>query len=430
MAYTRTTTVDAGPSGDTTKQAVLDCDTDLTGIFTHLNTHEALTTAAHGITAGMGVIASTQGTETLTNKTISAPTITGAVAASGATVSGGTFSTPTLTGTIPASGATIQSPTITGATLVAPALGTPASGNLANCTFPLTMTPATTGFAIAGGTASKTLTVTGDATIAGTPSSLTSNAPVTQAYGDTAAVGSGTEAAKDDHKHGMPASAKDTTAVTGILKGNGSAISAASAGTDYQAPNTDSASDHISEVTAAHGVAIDGLTIKDSGFVLGSDADGDIYYRASSALARLAKGTANLKMFMNAAGTAPEWAGGLKVLTWTRDLSLTNGNISYTGVGFKPSSMLLIAAPPSSGIDGGSWGLHGGSTRNGISRYSDGKFYATFQTFGNSTVACVVSAGNYVDADFVSYDEDGLTLSYTKTGSPTGTWVFTGLLFR
>lgn len=38
MSFTRTTTVDASPTGDSVKQAVLDVDTDLTNAFTHLNT--------------------------------------------------------------------------------------------------------------------------------------------------------------------------------------------------------------------------------------------------------------------------------------------------------------------------------------------------------------------------------------------------------
>lgn len=40
---------------------------------------------------------------------------------------------------------------------------------------------------------------------------------------------------------------------------------------------------------------------------LGSDADGDMYYRASSVLARLAKGTASQQLRMNSGATAPEW---------------------------------------------------------------------------------------------------------------------------
>lgn len=40
MAFTRTTTINSAPGGDSVKQAVLDLDTDLTGAFGHLNTHD------------------------------------------------------------------------------------------------------------------------------------------------------------------------------------------------------------------------------------------------------------------------------------------------------------------------------------------------------------------------------------------------------
>lgn len=61
-------------------------------------------------------------------------------------------------------------------------------------------------------------------------------APSTQAFGDSATVGVATVAARRDHKHAMPTTTKDTTANTGLLKGNGSVVSAAAAGTDYLAP--------------------------------------------------------------------------------------------------------------------------------------------------------------------------------------------------
>lgn len=63
-------------------------------------------------------------------------------------------------------------------------------------------------------------------------------APSTQAFGDTAAAGSAAVAPRRDHKHGMPVSPKDTTAQTGLLKGNGTAITAATAGMDYYAPGS------------------------------------------------------------------------------------------------------------------------------------------------------------------------------------------------
>ena len=66
--------------------------------------------------------------------------------------------------------------------------------------------------------------------------------------------------------------------------------------------------DTVNEATGANGVTVDGLKIKDAGFALTDDADGDVYYRASGALARLAKGTAGQVFTMNGTATAPEWA--------------------------------------------------------------------------------------------------------------------------
>jgi len=71
--------------------------------------------------------------------------------------------------------------------------------------------------------------------------------------------------------------------------------------TDYTAlANT------VSEGTAGSGVAIDGLTIKDAGIELGSDADGDLYYRDSGALARLGAGSEGDLLTM--VSGSPAWA--------------------------------------------------------------------------------------------------------------------------
>jgi len=114
-----------------------------------------------------------------------------------------------------------------------------------------------------------------------------------------------------------------TLVVTLAVAGTGIVIVAAPTG--FFLWNTD----HVNELTAAHGVAIDGLTIKDSGFALGSDADGDTYYRASGALARLPKGTGLQQLRMNSGATAPEWAFGgalVQVVNYQ-----TSGYLSGTG---------------------------------------------------------------------------------------------------
>jgi len=115
MAYSRTYTIDAGPTGDTVKAAIATkLDGDLTNAYTYLNAHDVATTNVHGL--GTAYVVGTTTAQTLTNKTISSPTITG-----------GTIENPTLTGTVDASGATISSPTITGGTATNMTLVTPTS---------------------------------------------------------------------------------------------------------------------------------------------------------------------------------------------------------------------------------------------------------------------------------------------------------------
>jgi len=95
--------------------------------------------------------------------------------------------------------------------------------------------------------------------------------------------------------------------------------------------------DHITEMNDAHGVEIDGLTIKDAGFALGSDADGDMYQRASGALARLAKGTAYQRLRMKSDASSQEWADEITTLTFVIDgggAAITTGEKGHLEVPF------------------------------------------------------------------------------------------------
>lgn len=156
---------------------------------------------------------------------------------------------------------------------------------------------------------------------------------------------------------------------------------------------------------------------------VGSDADGDTYYRASGLLARLAKGAANLKMFMNAAATAPEWAKGIKVGAFTRDLADVAGDVGHTSVGFKCGALLVFAAINAS--TAASWGMSDGTNEYNINQYVDG-------TMGPEPyfIKVYTSAGNDAKAVVKSFDSDGFTLTWSKTNNPTGSLVCYYVAFR
>lgn len=104
----------------------------------------------------------------------------------------------------------------------------------------------------------------------------------------------------------------------------------------------------------------------------------------------------------------------LKVGSFTRDISLTDGNIAYTGVGFKPRSISVAVAK--SGGGNGAVAFADDTSQGGLSLLSGG-FYLTS---GNLFVY-YVDASNYSVATLISMDADGFTLNWAKGLSPTGT---------
>lgn len=77
--------------------------------------------------------------------------------------------------------------------------------------------------------------------------------------------------------------------------------------------------DTILERTTDHGVEIDGLLVKDGGFSLGSDSDGDMYYRLDGKLVRLPKGLPFQVPQMKADGIGIEWTYSLPagtIIAW------------------------------------------------------------------------------------------------------------------
>ena len=127
-------------------------------------------------------------------------------------------------------------------------------------------------------------------------------------------------------------------------------------------------------------------------------------------------GTANYKLFTNAAGTAPEWAAGFKVLSFTRDMAAASATITYNGFGFKPGAMLVIAAIDT--VDLFSIWFTDGTLGAGINQYLTAGAPAMVPS---NSIYIQPSAGNTQAGTLDALVADGINIIWVKTGSPTGT---------
>ena len=108
----------------------------------------------------------------------------------------------------------------------------------------------------------------------------------------------------------------------------------------------------------------------------------------------------------------------LKIGSFTIDMTTASGTQAVTGLGFSPKSLHFTAA-----VDGGTWLSHGlddGTTHIGWS-------YIVASSSNNSNYWNTTSINNYDGAGVTMYqgyvsslDADGFTITWTKTGSPTG----------
>jgi hypothetical protein len=150
---------------------------------------------------------------------------------------------------------------------------------------------------------------------------------------------------------------------------------------------------------------------------------GDIPYASANLTPnKLAKGAADLKMFMNAGATAPEWAAGVFANRISIDMATVSGNQAYTGIGFKPA-MLIFFACNSGAVYGACWGFSiGTATAANINMYdsypSAGNSYTTTQ---GGCIYIYDDAGKTYAGIVKSQDADGYTITWTKTGTPAGT---------
>lgn len=130
----------------------------------------------------------------------------------------------------------------------------------------------------------------------------------------------------------------------------------------------------------------------------------------------------NTISFVNTFDKYDQYGPTVKTFNLSRDLSTASGTVAYTGVGFKPKVIKIIAVD--SGTTIATWGFDDGISPRSI--YFDGTNYQAVSFLINA----FVSGGNFVTGVIDSFDEDGFTIDWTKTGSPTGTLTVQYLVLR
>ncbi len=151
---------------------------------------------------------------------------------------------------------------------------------------------------------------------------------------------------------------------------------------------------------------------------ISSQAAGDILYaNSTSTLTRLGIGTLAQVLRVNAGATAPEWGAQSftsKLLSHTRVKDTASGDVGYTGYGFQPKALIILACNVS-----GEW-----SAGLGDVNLAEMCIYHVFNTtvfYPNTTLIIKIAADiydtNYQSAVLKTLDADGFTLTWTKNGT-------------
>ncbi len=108
-----------------------------------------------------------------------------------------------------------------------------------------------------------------------------------------------------------------------------------------------------------------------------------------------------------------------KVVTTTYDLSTASGTQAITGVGFQPSTCSILASVGGGNSMWSSGVVDSALNQNAINSFSDSSNVTP--TTGKAIVYENAAASASQIATITAYGADGFTLTWVKTGSPTGT---------
>ncbi len=144
-------------------------------------------------------------------------------------------------------------------------------------------------------------------------------------------------------------------------------------------------------------------------------AAGDLLQASGSGvLARLAIGALGTRL--HSTGSAAEWQGTwFKIVSNTRVMHAANGTVAYTGAGFTPKAAILIGGRDS--VSGTvSMGFTDGTLSGCISIVT--AFASMY--FAANTLVFDEGGGATQAAVFSAWGSDGMSLTWTKNGAPSG----------
>jgi len=117
----------------------------------------------------------------------------------------------------------------------------------------------------------------------------------------------------------------------------------------------------------------------------------------------------------------------IKVDSFSRDISLASGNQAISGIGFRPSYITLIAS--AGGTDKSSIGFSDG-LRNRVHVQGVNGTTGEFEVSTSLAIRLYDGgSGNRYEGN-ITFDSDGFTIAWTKTGTTTGTAVIAFTAFR
>jgi hypothetical protein len=122
-------------------------------------------------------------------------------------------------------------------------------------------------------------------------------------------------------------------------------------------------------------------------------------------------------------------SGGPYIGTFDRDMTAASGDVSYTGVGFKPKAILFIGGITNGGI-GTYCGFDNAVTRGYVSDYK-ANAAGDISTGPTFSIQLLESGTQYQAAIVKTFDTDGFTVTWTKLGTTSsGTATIFYMAFR